>query len=52
MIVFFEVLARRTCFLSVGTVQRHEKVGIIVLVFRCLREGFIYNVSASIYTLA
>jgi hypothetical protein len=38
--------------LSVGTVWRHEKVGRIVIVFRCLREESIYNVGASLYRLA
>jgi hypothetical protein len=38
--------------LSVGTVWRHEKVGRIVMVFRCLREESIYNVGASLYRLA
>jgi hypothetical protein len=37
---------------SDGTVWRHEKVGRIVLVFRCLREGSIYDVGASLYRLA
>jgi hypothetical protein len=37
---------------SVGTVWRHEKVGRIVMVFRCLREESIYNVGASLYRLA
>jgi hypothetical protein len=36
---------------SVGTVWRYEKVGRIVLVFRCLREESIYNVGASLYRL-
>jgi hypothetical protein len=38
--------------LSLGTVWRHEKVGRIVIVFRCLREESIYNVGASLYRLA
>jgi hypothetical protein len=38
--------------LSVGTVWRHEKVGRIVMVFKCLREESIYNVGASLYRLA
>jgi hypothetical protein len=38
--------------MSVGTVWRHEKVGRIVIVFRCLREKSIYNVGATLYRLA
>jgi hypothetical protein len=38
--------------MSVGTLWRHEKVGRIVMVFKCLREGSIYNVGASLYRLA
>jgi hypothetical protein len=38
--------------MSVGTVRRHEKVGRIAIVFRCLREESIYNVGASLYRLA
>jgi hypothetical protein len=38
--------------MSVGTVWRHEKVGRIAIVFRCLREESIYNVGASLYRLA
>jgi hypothetical protein len=38
--------------LSVGTVCRHEKVGRIVLVSGCLREGSMYNVGTSLYRLA
>jgi acyl-CoA synthetase (AMP-forming)/AMP-acid ligase II len=38
--------------LSVGTVWRHEKVGRIVMVFKCLREESIYNVGASLHRLA
>jgi hypothetical protein len=38
--------------LSVGTVWRHEKVGRIAMVFKCLREESIYNVGASLYRLA
>jgi hypothetical protein len=34
--------------LSVGTVWRHEKVGRIVMAFRCLPGGSIYNVGASL----
>jgi hypothetical protein len=37
---------------SVGTVWRHEKVGRIVMVFKCLREESIYNVGASLHRLA
>jgi hypothetical protein len=38
--------------LSVGTVWRHEKVGRIVMVFKCLREESIYDMGASLYRLA
>jgi hypothetical protein len=38
--------------LSVGTLWRHEKVGRIVMVSKCLREESIYNVGASLYRLA
>jgi hypothetical protein len=41
-----------SCKLSVGTVWRHEKVGRIVMVFKCLREESIYNVGASLHRLA
>jgi hypothetical protein len=43
---------RKAPFLSVGTLWRHEKVGRIVMVFKCLREESIYNVGASLYRLA
>jgi hypothetical protein len=46
------LLTHLRCVLSVGTVWRHEKVGRIVIVFRCLREESIYNVGASLYRLA
>jgi MFS family permease len=39
-------------FVSVGTVWRHEKVGRIMIVFRCLREESIYNMGASLCRLA
>jgi hypothetical protein len=41
-----------SCGVSVGTVWRHEKVGRMVMVFRCLGEESIYDVGASLYRLA
>jgi hypothetical protein len=42
----------RLGMVSLGTVWRHQKVGRIVMVFRCLREGSIYNVGASLNGVA
>jgi hypothetical protein len=42
----------RIAIMLVGTVWRHMKVGRIVMIFGCLRERSIYNVSASLNGVA